>query len=70
MLLGPRGVGKSTLINQGLKFELEISLLQSKYFLPLKANPSLLEEWTKGLKAGAMMSPKIAMPSHWLSAWA
>lgn len=53
MLLGPRGVGKSTLINQELKFELEISLLQSKYFLPLKSNPSLLEEWTKGLKEGA-----------------
>ncbi len=53
LLLGPRGVGKSTLIRQQIKFDLEIDLLKSKYFLPLSANPSLLEDWTSQLKAGS-----------------
>lgn len=53
LLLGPRGVGKSTLIRQQIKFDLEIDLLKSKYFLPLTANPSLLEDWTSQLKAGS-----------------
>ena len=50
MLLGPRGVGKSTYIENSIKFDFEISLLQSKFFIPLKSNPSLLSEWTKNLK--------------------
>lgn len=53
LLLGPRGVGKSTLIRQQIKFDLEIDLLKSKYFLPLAANPSLIEDWTSQLKAGS-----------------
>ncbi len=53
MLLGPRGTGKSTLIRQQNKFDLEIDLLKSKFFLALSANPSLLEEWTESLKSGA-----------------
>ncbi len=53
MLLGPRGTGKCTLIRQQNKFDLEIDLLKSKFFLALSANPSLLEEWTESLKSGA-----------------
>lgn len=53
LLLGPRGTGKSTLIRQQIKFDLEIDLLKSKFFLPLSANPSLLEDWTQSLKTGA-----------------
>jgi predicted AAA+ superfamily ATPase len=53
LLLGPRGTGKSTLIQQQIKFDLEIDLLKSKFFLPLSANPSLLEDWTQPLKNGA-----------------
>lgn len=53
LLLGPRGTGKSTLIRQQIKFDLEIDLLKSKFFLPLSANPSVLEEWTKSLPSGA-----------------
>ncbi len=47
LLIGPRGTGKSTLIRDQIKFALELDLLQSKIFLPLKANPSLLEKWDK-----------------------
>lgn len=53
ILLGPRGCGKSTLIHHQLKFDLQIDLLKSKNFLPLSANPSLLEGWTRNLKPGA-----------------
>jgi predicted AAA+ superfamily ATPase len=53
LLLGPRGTGKSTLIRQKLKCQLEIDLLKSKSFLPLSSNPSLLEDLTKGLKSGS-----------------
>ncbi len=53
LLLGPRGTGKSTLIRQQIKFDLEIDLLKSKFFLPLSANPSVLEDWTKSLPSGA-----------------
>jgi uncharacterized protein len=53
LLLGPRGTGKSTLIKQQIKFDIEIDLLKSKNFLPLSANPSLIEEWTQHLKKGA-----------------
>lgn len=53
LLLGPRGAGKSTLIRQQIKFDLEIDLLKSKYFVPLSGNPSLLEDWTSQLKAGS-----------------
>lgn len=53
LLLGPRGTGKSTLIRQQIQFDLEIDLLKSKFFLPLSANPSLLEDWTQALKKGA-----------------
>lgn len=51
LLLGPRGTGKSTLIRQKVPFDYEVNLLQSKFYLPLSANPSLLEEWTQHLKA-------------------
>jgi predicted AAA+ superfamily ATPase len=50
MLLGPRGTGKSTLIRNQINFDLELDLLQSKNFLSLSANPSLLVELTKNLK--------------------
>lgn len=53
MLLGPRGTGKSTLIKQKLNFQLEVDLLKAKTFLPLSANPSLLEEWVQNLKPGS-----------------
>ncbi len=53
LLLGPRGTGKSTLVRRQIPFDLEIDLLRSKTFLPLSANPSLLEEWTDHLKPGA-----------------
>ncbi|MBC7421722.1 MAG: ATP-binding protein [Bdellovibrio sp.] len=41
------------MIHQQIKSDLEIDLLKSKYFLPLNSNPSLLEDWTSQLKAGA-----------------
>lgn len=56
LLLGPRGTGKSTLIRKQIKFDLEIDLLKSKFFLPLSANPSALEEWTKSLPSGAWIA--------------
>jgi predicted AAA+ superfamily ATPase len=44
-LFGPRGVGKTTLINNSLPQKtLKIDLLKSRYFTDLSANPSLLEE--------------------------
>jgi uncharacterized protein len=53
LLLGPRGTGKSTLIKQQIKFDIEIDLLKSKNFLPLTADPSLIDDWTQHLKKGA-----------------
>ncbi len=53
LLLGPRGTGKSTLIRSSQSFDLQIDLLQSKFFLPLSSNPSMLEDWTQDLSAGA-----------------
>lgn len=52
ILLGPRGTGKSTLIRKKVPFKLEIDLLRSQEFLPLSANPSLLEKKVADLKAG------------------
>ncbi|PWU20507.1 MAG: ATPase [Bdellovibrio sp.] len=52
LLLGPRGTGKSTLLKMKVKAKLDISLLRSKQYLPLLQNPSLLQDWTNGLKAG------------------
>lgn len=52
LLLGPRGTGKSTLIRQQITSALEIDLLKSKFFLPLSANPSILEDWTHAFKSG------------------
>ena len=52
MLFGPRGVGKSTWIRHQLPQALEIDLLEAKQFLPLNANPSLLQEMTRSLLAG------------------
>jgi len=52
LLLGPRGTGKSTLIKQKLTIALEIDLLTSKNYLALKANPSLIQDWTKNLSKG------------------
>lgn len=53
ILLGPRGTGKSTLIKQQLKFDLEINLLKSSSYIQLAANPSLLSQWTAKLKKGS-----------------
>jgi len=53
LLLGPRGTGKSTLIRKKITADLELDLLNSRIFLPLSANPSLLEDWTAKLKSGS-----------------
>jgi predicted AAA+ superfamily ATPase len=52
LLLGPRGTGKSTIIRKTVPFKIEINLLRSKEFLPLSANPSLLEKRVEHLKQG------------------
>lgn len=52
LLLGPRGTGKSTIIRAKVAFKLEIDLLRAKEFLPLAANPSLLEKKVALLQPG------------------
>ncbi len=52
LLFGPRGVGKSTLINSKLKSALQINLLKSSQYIPLSQNPSLLKDWVSHLKKG------------------
>ena len=52
ILLGPRGVGKSTLIKQQIKPALEINLLRSKDYISLGQNPDRLLEMTTALKEG------------------
>lgn len=52
LLLGPRGTGKSTLIRKQINADFEVNLLQAQQFLPLSANPSLLQNWTEHLKSG------------------
>lgn len=52
ILLGPRGTGKSTIIRKAVPFKIEIDLLRAQEFLPLSANPSLLEKKVAHLKAG------------------
>lgn len=51
ILLGPRGTGKSTLIQNTVRFDLEIDLLQAKDYLPLASNPSHIQKLTKSLGA-------------------
>lgn len=53
LLFGPRGTGKSTLIRNQLKIDLDIDLLKSSTYLPLLRNPSLLLEWTGHLRKGS-----------------
>jgi uncharacterized protein len=53
LLFGPRGVGKSTLLEMKLKASLVINLLISSQYIPLVQNPSLLREWTRDLKPGS-----------------
>lgn len=53
ILLGPRGVGKSTLIQQKLKADLEINLLRSREFISLHQNPDQLIEMTAHLEKGS-----------------
>lgn len=52
LLFGPRGVGKSTLLNQNIKAKITINLLKSSEFLTLKQNPDHLIELTQPLKKG------------------
>lgn len=51
LLLGPRGTGKSTLLKMKLRAKLEVNLLKSVQYLPLRQNPSVLHEWVGHLKA-------------------
>lgn len=53
ILLGPRGVGKSTLIKQKLTPDLEINLLRSREYLSLHQNPDQLLQMTEHLPKGA-----------------
>ncbi len=50
LLLGPRGVGKSTFIRQQTKPKIEIDLLKATNFRELSLNPSALEERVSHLK--------------------
>lgn len=50
LLFGPRGVGKSTLLEQNISAKLVINLLRSSDFLSLKQNPDHLIELTQPLK--------------------
>lgn len=50
LLFGPRGVGKSTLLEQKITAKLVINLLKSADFLSLKQNPDHLIELTQPLK--------------------
>lgn len=52
LLLGPRGVGKSTFVRTQLKPDLELDLLHSQTKRALMLNPSLLEEHVAHLKKG------------------
>lgn len=52
LLLGPRGVGKSTFLKQKLSPALTIDLLHNDQYLPLLRNPSFLREKCSPLKAG------------------
>lgn len=52
LLFGPRGTGKSTLINQTVENAYLINLLKSSQYLPLSQNPSLLRDWLGHLKPG------------------
>lgn len=52
LLLGPRGTGKSTLLKMKIRPKLDINLLKSIQYLPLRQNPSLLQEWVGHLKPG------------------
>jgi predicted AAA+ superfamily ATPase len=52
LLFGPRGTGKSTLLNMKLKASVVINLLKSSEYIPLSQNPSLLREKVDHLKKG------------------
>ena len=52
LLLGPRGVGKSTLIRQQIKPKVEINLLLSREYISFSQNPDLLENRLGHLKSG------------------
>ncbi|MFN7904682.1 MAG: ATP-binding protein [Pseudobdellovibrionaceae bacterium] len=50
LILGPRGVGKSTFVLEQVQPALIIDLLKAKTFRELQMNPSLLEDQTAHLK--------------------
>lgn len=51
LLLGPRGIGKSTFIKDAAKPDLIIDLLKQETFRKLSLNPSLIEEMVAHLKS-------------------
>ena len=52
LLLGPRGTGKSTWIQETIPAALTLDLLESDRFLDLSTRPSLLRNLCEPLKAG------------------
>ena len=52
LLLGPRGVGKSTWLRALVQPMLDINLLKSDQFMNYQSNPSLLQKQTRSLKPG------------------
>ncbi len=52
LLLGPRGVGKSTWLRSNLKPALDINLLKSDVYLDFHSNPSLLRKRSANLARG------------------
>ncbi len=52
-LFGARGVGKSTWIDQALKYDLKVNLLENRTYLELLRDPSLLENKVAHLKPGS-----------------
>ena len=53
LLLGPRGTGKSTWLQESIPADLSIDLLESDRFLELTRSPSLLRKLCEPLQKGA-----------------